>query len=66
MASGILLLVPLDAMMTLAKITPHYYASYFTTNDVTAGLYMGHILVIILFSIPFLALAIMKFRKEDL
>ena len=57
-----------DAMMSLAKITPHYYASYFTTieGSVTAGLYLGHVLVIILFSVPFLALAIMKFRKEDL
>ncbi len=55
-----------DAMLALAKITPHYYATYFTTHDVTAGLYLGHILAIILLSLPFLVLAIWKFKSEDL
>ena len=55
-----------DGMMSLAKITPHYYATYFTTHDVTAGLYIGHALAIILLCLPFLVLAIMKFRNEDL
>ena len=55
-----------DTFMDLAKATPHYYASYFTTHDITAGLYVGYVLLILLFGIPFLALAIMKFQKEDL
>ncbi|MCK5039180.1 MAG: hypothetical protein KAS16_08795 [Thermoplasmata archaeon] len=55
-----------DAMLAAAKITPHYYATYFTTNDVTAGLYIGHALVIIIMCLPFLALAIWKFKSEDL
>ena len=55
-----------DALMNLAMVTPHYYATYFTTNDITGGLYIAHALVILLFSLPFLALAILKFRNEDL
>ncbi len=55
-----------DALLALAKFTPHYYATYFTTHEVTAGLYIGYMLVMILFCVPFMALAIMKFKKEDL
>ena len=55
-----------DGMLALAKITPHYYATYFTTHDVTAGSYIGYAVIIILLSLPFLALAIMKFQNEDL
>ena len=55
-----------DTFMSLAKATPHYYASYFTTHDITAGHFVGYAVLIVLFALPFLALAIMKFRKEDL
>ena len=55
-----------DALLALAKLTPHYYATYFTTHEVTAGLYIGYVLVILLFCVPFLALAIMRFKNEDL
>ncbi len=55
-----------DALMNLAKATPHYYSTYFTTNSIEPGLYVAHAVVIMLFSLPFLALAIVKFRKGDL
>jgi ABC-type transport system involved in multi-copper enzyme maturation permease subunit len=55
-----------DALMDLAKATPHYYATYFTTHAVDPGLYALYAVVIILFSLPFLGLAILKFRGEDL
>ena len=55
-----------DTFMSLAKATPHYYASYFTTHDITAGYYVGYAVLIVVFALPFLALAIMKFNKEDL
>ncbi len=55
-----------DAFLALSKATPHYYASYFTTHDVTAGSYIAYAVIIILLSLPFLALSIMKFRNEDL
>ncbi len=55
-----------DAMMSVAKFTPHYYATYFTTHAVEPGMYLLCIAVIILMALPFLALAILKFKREDL
>ena len=55
-----------DAMMSVAKFTPHYYATYFTTHAVEPGMYLLCIAVIILMALPFLALAILKLRSEDL
>lgn len=55
-----------DALLNAAKATPHYYSTYFTTNSFDGGLYAVFALVIILFALPFLALAILKFRNEDL
>jgi ABC-type transport system involved in multi-copper enzyme maturation permease subunit len=55
-----------DALLNLAKATPHYYSTYFTTNNLEAGLFIAYAVVVVLFALPFLALAIFKFRKEDL
>jgi len=55
-----------DVFMDLARATPHYYATYFTTNDIEVGQYILHAVLILLFTIPFLALTIWKFGKEDL
>lgn len=55
-----------DEVWAAAQMTPHYYSTYFTTNNLEAGLFVGYAVIIILFSLPFLALAILKFRNEDL
>ena len=55
-----------QAYMDVARATPHYYATYFTTNDITGGDYVLHAVIVLLFAVPFLALTIMKFGKEDL
>jgi ABC-type transport system involved in multi-copper enzyme maturation permease subunit len=55
-----------DAFMAISKLTPHYYATYFTTHAVEPGLYLLFAAIIVLFAIPFIALAIFKFRREDL
>ncbi len=55
-----------DAMMAVSKFTPHYYATYFTTHAVEPGMYLLCAAIIILMALPFLALAILKFRSEDL
>ncbi|MFO7618705.1 MAG: hypothetical protein R6W91_03505 [Thermoplasmata archaeon] len=55
-----------DTFMSIAKATPHYYATYFTTHAVEPGMYLLCIAVIILMALPFLALAILKLRSEDL
>jgi ABC-type transport system involved in multi-copper enzyme maturation permease subunit len=55
-----------DAMLAIAKFTPHYYATYFTTHAVEPGMYLLCAAVIILMALPFIALAIFKFRREDL
>ncbi len=55
-----------DVMVDVAKFTPHYYATYFTTHNLEGGLFIAYAVVIILFSLPFLALAILRIRNEDL
>lgn len=55
-----------DALMYAAKATPHYYSTYFTTNSIDVGLYIAFAVVILLFALPFLVLAIIKFWKDDL
>ncbi|MFH0816676.1 MAG: ABC transporter permease subunit [Methanobacteriota archaeon] len=55
-----------SAFMEAAKLTPHYYATYFTTHNLDALLYAGFALAIVAFSIPFLAISVWKFKGEDL
>jgi len=55
-----------DGLMELAKATPHYYATYFTTHAVEPGLYALCAVIIVVFSLPFLALAVLKLQREDL
>ena len=55
-----------DEVWAAAQMTPHYYSTYFTPNNLEVGLFIGYALIIVLFSLPFLVLAILKFRNEDL
>jgi ABC-type transport system involved in multi-copper enzyme maturation permease subunit len=55
-----------DTLMAIAKATPHYYATYFTTHPLEPGLYIFFAILIVLFSIPFLNFAIARFLSEDL
>ncbi len=57
----------MPAMETAAIATPHYYATYFIKpGNLDALSYIGIMLVMILFCLPFLYLAIWRFNKEDL
>jgi len=55
-----------DALDSIAMATPHYYATYFTSQPFDALLCAGFAVVIILFSLPFILVTIWKFRKESL
>lgn len=55
-----------DAINDLAMFTPHYYATYFTSQPFDGLLCAGFAVVILLFSLPFITLSIWKFRKESL
>ncbi|MCK4717063.1 MAG: ABC transporter permease subunit [Thermoplasmata archaeon] len=60
-----------DALLASAQLTPHYYATYFASpfpepHDLEIMPFLGCLVVIILFALPFLYLTILKFKKEDL
>jgi ABC-type transport system involved in multi-copper enzyme maturation permease subunit len=55
-----------DTLDNVAMTTPHYYATYFTSHPFDGGLCAGFAVMIILFSIPFIQIAVWKFRMENL
>jgi len=55
-----------DAFNNAAMATPHWYATYFTSHSMDLLLFIGFAGIIVLYSLPFIYLAIWKFRKADL
>jgi ABC-type transport system involved in multi-copper enzyme maturation permease subunit len=55
-----------DALNDIAMATPHYYATYFTSRPFDPLLCVGFAILIVLFSLPFILVAVWKFRKESL
>ncbi len=55
-----------DALSSIAMATPHYYATYFTSRPFDGLLCAGFAGLIVLFSLPFILVAVWRFGKESL